>query len=285
MEIWALTDNRIGNSKQTLALAHSLGDVTEKKVEFSNISKLPNQLLGRTLVGVKADFTGKKPDLIISAGRKLARVSAKLKKEFGCKAIHIMHPGEALAKKFDYVITPNHDEITPAPNLVSITGSICSVKKTARHDHKGVPQIAVLIGSVTADEAKQLVNVLNDNKGLYLVTTSRRTPEDSANIIDTGIRQPHQFYKYGSKGKNPYNQFLESADIIIVSGDSVNMITEAGHSGKPVYVLEVETKEKFKSFWQELYKLKIARKLESKLEAWEYKPLDNLKAIKKKIKL
>jgi mitochondrial fission protein ELM1 len=63
------------------------------------------------------------------------------------------------------------------------------------------------------------------------------------------------------------------------------MITEAAHTGKPVCILEVETKEKFKRLWAELYSLGIARKLENKLERWEYKPLDNIAEITKSIKL
>ena len=285
MNIWALTDTRIGNSKQTLALAASLGDYTEKKVRFSRISKLPNTLLGASLVGVEINTDGKKPDVIISAGRKLARVSAALKKKYKCKAIHIMNPGSALLANFDHVIIPNHDDVENAKNVIRITGAVSSAKKHTETSATGLKQVAVLIGSITPDEATKLVKTLNENKLLYLITTSRRTPPEATEIIEKNIRQIHQLYKYGSKEKNPYDSFLKSADKIIVTGDSVNMATEAAHTGKPVYIMEVETKEKFKKFWQELYNLGIARKLNGKLESWEYKPLSNLKEIKKKISL
>ncbi len=285
MNIWALTDNRVGNSKQTLALAASLGDYTEKKVKFSRISKLPNKLLGSLLVGVDIDTSGKKPDLIISAGRKLARVSASLKKKYKCKAIHIMNPGSDLIGSFDHVIIPNHDNVTDANNIIKITGSVSTVKKHNIEKKEGLKQIAILIGSILPEEAKKLVDTLNANKCLYLITTSRRTPPEATEIIEKNIRQLHQLYKYGSKEKNPYDNYLQSADIIMVTGDSVNMATEAAHTGKPVYIMEVETKEKFRKFWKELYELGIARKMEGKLESWEYKPLSNLKDIKKKISI
>lgn len=283
MNIWALTDNRIGNSKQTLALAASLGSYTEKKVKFSRISKLPNKLLGASLVGVDIDIEGKKPDLIISSGRKLARVSAALKKKFKCKAIHIMNPGSALLDNFDHVIIPNHDDVENAKNIIRITGAVSNTKKHIATEKTGLQQVAVLIGSITEEEAHDLLKILNENKTMYLITTSRRTPPEATEVIEKNIRQLHQIYKYGSKEKNPYDSFLKSADIIVVTGDSVNMATEAAHTGKPVYILEVETKEKFKKFWHELYEMGIARKLEGKLESWEYKPLNNLKDIKKKI--
>jgi mitochondrial fission protein ELM1 len=196
-----------------------------------------------------------------------------------------MYPGSALAKRFDHVITPKHDEVEKAKNIIQITGSVTATKKMPKPTSSGMSQVAVLVGSLSESEAKELTDILNKNKALYLITTSRRTPEESAAVLDSSIRQPHQLYKFGSKGKNPYESFLESADIIMVTGDSVNMATEAAHTGKPVYIMEVETKEKFKQFWQELYDLEVARKLEENLESWEYKPLDNIKAIKKQIDL
>ena len=285
MNIWALTDNRIGNSKQTLALAASYGSYVEKKVSFSKISKLPNKLLGSSLLGAELDTSGAKPDLIISAGRKLSRVAAALKKKYKCKAIHIMYPGSALAAQFDYIITPNHDSVENAKNIIKITGAVSTTQKHKPDNKTGMKQVAVLLGNISAEEAQELIKTLNANQSLYLITTSRRTAPEAVEVVEKNIRQLHQLYKFGSKEKNPYDSFLQSADIIIVTGDSVNMATEAAHTGKPVYIMEVETKEKFKKFWQELYNLGIARKLDGTLESWEYKPLSNLAKIRKEIKI
>lgn len=283
MKIWALTDSRIGNNKQTLALAAAIGTFEEKRVEFTKIADLPNKILGNSLLGVKADFGTTCPDLIISAGRKLARVSNILKKKYKCKNIHIMHPGNKLIKKFDYVIIPNHDKVDDAENIIKITGSVCAKPKVKFEQHT-TQQIAVLLGYISATEAKKLVEIINANSGLYLITTSRRTEDDAVKVLEKEINQLHKLYKFGSAAPNPYNDYLRDADIIIASGDSANMLTEAAHTAKPVYILEVETKDKFKRLWAELYSLGIARKLENKLESWEYKPLDNIAEITKSIK-
>ena len=59
----------------------------------------------------KLDFK-KKPDLIISCGRKSVYLSLFFKKKFLRKiiTIHIQNP-KINFKKFDYIIAPNHDEI------------------------------------------------------------------------------------------------------------------------------------------------------------------------------
>ena len=45
---------------------------------------------------------------------------------------------------------------------------------------------------------------------------------------------PHSVWD--GAGENPYFAFLALADAIVVTEDSVNMVTEAAGTGKPVYV-------------------------------------------------
>ena len=274
MKIWALTDKRVGNNKQALALATALGEFEEIHVEYSPLASLPNCLLGTSAIGIKINFSGE-PDLVISAGRKLSRVARYLKKQYGCKIIQIMWPGFG-AKDFDYIIVPEHDQIPDAANIIKITGSISPLRPAGGAVKD---KATVLIGDMTEREAKKLCAILNQNPFEYQITTSRRTNPKAIAVLEKNF----EIYKFGSGRANPYEAYLATAEVIVVTGDSTNMITEAAHTGKPVYIFETETKPKFKKFWQRLYSLGCARKLTNRLEAFDANALDNIGIIKNKL--
>jgi mitochondrial fission protein ELM1 len=274
MIIWALTDNRVGNNKQTLALAERLGKHKVVKVKYTVLAKLPS--FGSN--GFKLKEKGR-PDLVIAAGRKLANVAWHLKKKHGCKVIQIMNPGKKLLKKFEHVIVPEHDQVVDSKNVIKITGAVCE-SKTYPATNNQTTHVAVLVGNIKAAEAAKLAEYINAYPATYQITTSRRTEEEAVYILEHQISQPHELYKYGSSAPNPYNDYIEKADIIMVTGDSVNMISEAAHTGKPLYILEVETKDKFKHLWQQLCARGIARMLAGQpLEKWNYTPLNNIEEV------
>ena len=274
MIIWALTDNRVGNNKQTLALAKRLGKHKVVHVKYTVLAKLPS--FGSN--GFKLKEKGC-PDLVIAAGRKLANVAWHLKKKHGCKVIQIMNPGKKLLKKFEHVIVPEHDQVVDAPNVIKITGAVCE-SKTYEPTNNQTVHVAVLVGNVKAAEAAKLAEIINANPATYQITTSRRTEEEAVYILETQINQPYELYKYGSSAPNPYNEYTQKADIIMVTGDSVNMISEAAHTSKPLYIFEVETKDKFKHLWQQLCARGIARMLgQDPLQKWSYQPLNNLELV------
>jgi mitochondrial fission protein ELM1 len=169
--------------------------------------------------------------------------------------------------------------VVDAPNVIKITGAVCESKIYAPTNNQ-TTHVAVLVGNIKAAEAAKLAEYINANPATYQITTSRRTEEEAVYILESQIQQQHELYKYGSSAPNPYNQYIENADIIIVTGDSVNMISEAAHTGKPLYILEVETKDKFKHLWQQLCGRGIARMLgQDPLQKWSYTPLNNLEVV------
>jgi hypothetical protein len=62
---------------------------------------------------------------------------------------------------------------------------------------------------------------------------------------------------------------------IVVTADSVNMISEAAGSGKPVYILALEGgSKKFTRFHRTMIERGIARPFDGKLAEWRYTPLN-----------
>jgi hypothetical protein len=77
-----------------------------------------------------------------------------------------------------------------------------------------------------------------------LITTSRRTPGLALTAWQdfAAGRDNIWLHTPDSDGDNPYFAFLGGADIILVSEDSTNMLTEACATGKPVYRLPMDGK-------------------------------------------
>jgi len=81
----------------------------------------------------------------------------------------------------------------------------------------------------------------------------------------------------GSGGENPYFAFLDAADHILVTEDSVNMAAEAGVTGKPVHILAMDRLRaggKFAHFHQALRDQGVTRPFDGHLPQWSYVPLD-----------
>ena len=78
-------------------------------------------------------------------------------------------------------------------------------------------------------------------------------------------------------GDNPYFAMLGLADAIVVTGDSVNMVSEACATGKPIHVFHLEGgSRKFSRFHAALETQGITRPFEGRLEEWRYTPPDDV---------
>ncbi|MGB7931407.1 MAG: ELM1/GtrOC1 family putative glycosyltransferase, partial [Gammaproteobacteria bacterium] len=77
--------------------------------------------------------------------------------------------------------------------------------------------------------------------GSLLVTTSARTAPSAVEALSAGIESPGHFYRWRrNDDDNPYYGYLALADAIIVTADSIAMLTEACATGKPVYMFDAD---------------------------------------------
>ena len=73
----------------------------------------------------------------------------------------------------------------------------------------------------------------------------------------------------------------------MVTCDSTSMISEAALTGKPIYVADIPTKkndQRFQKLKKLFHKLNIIKKLDTKLETWDYEILDETSRVAKEIK-
>lgn len=304
-KILVLDDNRASNTKQSLALARILADGFSKNViiditnaRFNFLAKLPNFLIIASLVARISRPQYHKYDIIISTGRRLAKILPLAKYRLGdekTKIITILNPNMNF-KLFDYVFLPYHDNIlaNSENNVVNFHGSLSYWENKAPMDysywkdiiqrfHK--PYIAFMIGGDSkhyqfqVEKFKILIEkintIANNMDATLLITTSRRTPDFVQDLIRNTLKCSYYFYNYNESCrrkdyKNPYNSFLYSADYFITTGDSISMISELCETKKPVYLYtDGLAGDKHKKFVDFVIANQSAKMLENNLEILE----------------
>ena len=132
---------------------------------------------------------------------------------------------------------------------------------------------------LAASFGASLAQVARDSGGSLLVTPSRRTSPEALRALSQAIANvPHLVWD--GTGENPYYAFLAMADAIVTTEDSVNMVTEAAGTGKPVFVQRLKGNSKRLNRFHELMRERGAtRPFAGKLETWSYTPINDTEAV------
>lgn len=298
---WVLTDGKAGMKSQCLGLAGTLGmdPVIKRITPRFPWSVLPPQGWFAPLSAPDANSDPLEPpwpNLLIATGRQTVAPAIAIKKASGGKtiAVQIQNP-RVSPSKFDLVITPAHDRLS-GHNVISTAGALHGVteerlanasrKFEAQFAELPRPLLAVLIGGTNSQY--RLTPALMERLGELLhkaaayhgtglvITPSRRTGEENIDRLKEILADIPAFIWDGS-GENPYHAMLGSADAIMVTSDSVNMVSEAAATGKPVYIFDLDGgSEKFKRFHKSLAERGVTRKFAGVIESWQYDPPDDM---------
>lgn len=299
---WIVTDGNAGFEVQALGVAEALGVVpVVKRVRPSG--------LWRTLspwgpAQPAADFAPPWPDLVIAAGR-LSIPYARLvrRRSHGRSFVAILQDPRVPASWFDFVWVPTHDKLR-GPNVLAtpVSPHRLTPARLAAEAARLAPQlvdiphprVAVLLGGTNAvfrfDEAAAahigdaLAQAARRAGAGLMVTPSRRTGARQAEIIREKIKDvPHVMWS--GEGDNPYFGYLGSADFVVVTCDSVNMVGEAAATGKPVYIVVLEGgSPKWDRFLSSVYAHGAARPFAGVFEVFSYPPLDATREIAEAIR-
>jgi hypothetical protein len=255
---WALTTGEAGMRSQARGLAAAVAAQVEERIVRlrSPWSSLPtgSRFL---LTGMEGDpLTPPWPGLIVTCGRKAGAVAVSLRKR-GCPALlaHIQDPLVS-PDRFDLVFAMVHDRVS-GPNVTKqltalheITPQRLNEAKTAWADRFGTlpkPVVTVLLGGATqrtpfgAREAKELDRQLQElrariGKGSVLIVPSRRTASEVLAYFAGKAAADPSLWLWRGEGDNPYRGALAWADHLVVTGDSISMVSEALASHVPVDV-------------------------------------------------
>lgn len=264
--VWLLMGHRQGDNSQVLALAEALGWPFEvKHFAYRRTELATNLILGATLKGTvpgrSSHLAPPWPDLIITAGRRNEPVARWIQDQADHR-VRIVHMGRPWAKleRFDLIVTSPQYRLPNHPNVLQNQGPIhrITAEKLQREsalwrprvEHLPAPWIAVLVGGnsgpyafdrAAGERLARQASALAAEKGAsLLVTTSARTPEVTTRALEASITVPFYLFEWTKEAKeNPYLAFLALADEIVVTGDSMSMISEAAATAKPVYLFDV----------------------------------------------
>ena len=241
------------------------------------------------------------PDLLIAAGRKSVAAARYIKKKSGGKTFTVqLQDPKTSPSQFDMVAVPFHDPMRGdnvivthgAPNRLS-TDKLQQAQAafTPQFSSLKQPRIAVLIGGnsrthkLTPDIMRKLVEQLKSLNASLMITASRRTGEECLQILQDGLKDSDA-YIWNGQGQNPYFGMLAWADHILVTADSVSMLSDAGTTGKPVHMIPLEgSSPRFDKFHAHLQEIGVMRPFNSgNLESWSYEPLNDARMIANAIK-
>jgi mitochondrial fission protein ELM1 len=126
-----------------------------------------------------------------------------------------------------------------------------------------------------ADMAKRSAAAAQQAGGSVLVTPSRRTGAAGVAVLREHFAGlPGQVWD--GTGDNPYFAYLALADALLVTADSVSMVSEAAATGKPVHILELPGGDaKFARFHEAMRQAGVTRLFAGAIEQWSYEPPDD----------
>ena len=305
---WVVSDGRAGNENQCLGLARALGLVPEvKRIR----ARAPWRWLApslwlearRALDPSGDTLTPPWPKVLIATGRISVAPAAALRRASGGAtfAIQIQNP-TIDPGRFDVVVAPAHDRLS-GPKVITTLGAMhgvdqASLDQAAAHfgprlAHLPRPRIAVLIGGdskvhrlrpeATRRLAEQLAELARrDGVGL-MVTTSRRTGAENIEILRRGL-EGLAVDLWDGVGENPFYGYLALAEGILVTEDSVNMVSEAAATGKPVQVIGLEGgSARQERFHRAMGEAGITRPFDGHLEHWSYPPFNETQRVAEEI--
>ena len=278
-ECWVITDAAAGNQRQALALAEYLQMplrhlVLEPRPPWSWLA--PRLALGGQLALTASQselFAPPWPSVAVGCGRAASLFTRMLRglSDGQCYTVQILDPRIDPAH-WDTVIVPRHDQVD-GPNVLQLLGSLNSVDNAWLADGREScpqfaelpqPRVGVLLGgqrkgiALDADYARQLANrLLEDQRregGSLLVLASRRTSSTLIEIFRHALKGvPGLVWAGHDDGRNPYPGVLGWADRLVVTPDSVNMLSEACAVGCPVQTFVIEPlPSKIERFHREL---------------------------------
>lgn len=254
-------------------------EVKFKNKLFKALLPLFDILANFTLFGTKSYFKWALPkntflelektfaDIVISCGSSLSLVNLWLAKDNNARSVIIMKPSFINLKKFDLAIVPEHDHPQRLKNVVITLGPPISIEpKTLLEKGRELkdrfklserPKIGVLLGGNTKGyyfEKKDIDNLIDKLKKIcselnlgLLITTSRRTPKEIEYLLKERLANFNNCELLIIANENNFPGAVEGilglSVVVIVSAESVSMLSEAASSGRSVIAFKPRLKK------------------------------------------
>jgi mitochondrial fission protein ELM1 len=291
---WVLAEDKAGMLSQAIGLAEAAGLRPETRLLrahglrslltpawwWSPLSAIDPAALSPPITRV-----------VIGCGGMAAAVLSALRGR--TRTVIVQNPRRDI-RKFDLVLAALHDEVT-GPNVLLTRTALHRVTPARlaaaardwapRLAHLPRPLVAVLVGgsngrfhlSRTIGEhlAGQLAELLRRDRVGMIVTPSRRTDAAVRQALEHTLR-PLGAEVWDGTGDNPYFGMLALADAVVVTCDSVSMVSEAVATRAPVLVAPLPGQSRRnRLFLRPLLDAQRIRPFAGRLDLWPVEPIDD----------
>jgi mitochondrial fission protein ELM1 len=264
--VWIVDAYRAGEQTQLRAIAEALGWSWQiKTLRYRKTEVRTNLFRRQNLRGVdlarSSSLHPPWPDLVLSAGMRNEPVCRWIRNQSG-GGTRIVFVGRlwAAPRHFDLVITTPQYRVPDHPNVLrnDLPLHRVSPERTAeearawapRLAHLPRPYIAVNMGGDSGPYAfgpraarrlaRDAAALAREKGGSLLVTSSPRTREAVIDIMAAQQEAPMYLHRWQRDApENPYLAFLGLADELIVTADSISMLSEAYATGKPLHLFDL----------------------------------------------
>ena len=220
------------------------------------------------------------PGLIVSSGRRSALIAREARRRAKGAApllVHVQDPRTGVAD-FDLVVAMDHDDVH-GPNVLRVATALHDVTpaRLAAAADAWRPRLArlkrPLIGVIVGGPAGRAPFGLEEGRGLLdriaamaaasggtaAIVPSRRTPPDVLALFAAAAERDSGLWVWPREGDNPYLGVLALADRLVVTGDSVSMVSEALATPHPVEVFTHKLRKRHQGFVENLVRRGLVR--------------------------
>lgn len=301
LTIWAMTSGAPGMRSQVIGLANAVRDqkddqIIEKTVQLKKWAHFfPGHLNPApfmSLTSSSCPLSPPWPDILLTSGRRTSAASIAIGRASKGQTyrVHIQNP-QTPTRFFDLVCSMAHDGLR-GENVIETTTALHKItcqdlEKDAPLWHKRWrnqlerpgrgPLLGIILGGKTKkygfsqQRLRDLIHLIEtavgQNNAQILITPSSRTEAFVKQGLATKFENHPDVWFWDQTGDNPYFAILNFADHIMVTADSVSMISEALYTPKPVHIYALEgTSRRHQIFLSLLSDQKVIHTVQNELD-------------------
>lgn len=256
--VWVLANQKPGHTSQATALAEIIGwpfQVMQVPQTLQAVVRVLLHIHSGNVAPLKAPW----PNVIVACGWWPTRVARWIKASSdgrvrlllaGRKCGPVRSPTDILVSCRHFHL-PIHERrietLLPVQPIAALKFEAARERGEQLMEGATKPRVALLVGGSskqhvlsvtdTTSLGRKVLQQVQAAGGSLFAVTSRRTGADAGKALQSALQGNAQVHRWSrDEVDNPYLAYLAAADIVVVTGESESMLTDAVATGKPVYI-------------------------------------------------